>query len=699
MIREDVGAGPAVYSYDALNRPTVAEYDDGAVETFEWDARSELAKAVGLDCEIHITREPIGEIVDEIVSAAGESTRVHNEWSVDGKRQLLSSSLGDVVLRYERDAMGYTARLWLNHKDYIEFQRNGLGAAIRVRLPGGGAFENEYDPLTRLACRRVLGPEARARVPGEPEYLGPDGRGSFAKIYAWSARSQLLHTEGGASGSSAYAYDADGRLTERRSGAGQRELFAYDANSNVFEPDAERVYDAANKLRCRGNDTYEYDDAGRRVEKRATADGVERVWTYEWNGQGQLASVSCPDGTLVTFSYDPFSRRLTKRVRSPDERSAVTRYVWDERRLFQQRRDSFDADGQAFRSELTTYAYEDRHWHSPVAEQRIVREGDVLRDEGWVFHCASVIGTAEEVLAGDGSIVGSLRMSAYGTASAAGRSTELRFPGQIHDEETELSYNLHRYFDPKTGQYINPDPWGVEGGLNLYAYCVNPVTYFDPYGLHGLFFEVTDKDNNAVGPDQGQPSGPGNWSPLQSGQNGAPFKEAKYGQLGTGDTEAKALDLLDKNDEAKKAVKGGGTAKMSGQFPPCKSCHRKMKNWMAGKDNKGKIDYHYPTNQKITYNGGGSSKPPVETEGKAAGNLVNAYNSDKVTKLPEPVPVMNKDGTQKMKNGEPVFKTKESSASKEYQAQKEAAKDNPGAVQWPDAATKKQHEDAPSLDS
>ena len=44
----------------------------------------------------------------------------------------------------------------------------------------------------------------------------------------------------------------------------------------------------------------------------------------------------------------------------------------------------------------------------------------------------------------------------------------LRFPGQHHDAETGLYYNLNRYYDPNTGRYLRTDPSWT--GLNLYAY-------------------------------------------------------------------------------------------------------------------------------------------------------------------------------------------------------------------------------------
>ncbi|ECC3484999.1 RHS repeat protein, partial [Salmonella enterica subsp. enterica] len=59
----------------------------------------------------------------------------------------------------------------------------------------------------------------------------------------------------------------------------------------------------------------------------------------------------------------------------------------------------------------------------------------------------------------------------------------IRLPGQQYDEESGLHYNRHRYYSPGQGRYITQDPAGLEGGWNLYAYPLNPVTGTDPLGL------------------------------------------------------------------------------------------------------------------------------------------------------------------------------------------------------------------------
>ena len=67
----------------------------------------------------------------------------------------------------------------------------------------------------------------------------------------------------------------------------------------------------------------------------------------------------------------------------------------------------------------------------------------------------------------------------------------LRYPGQYYDAESKLHYNHTRYFQPRTGRYLQPDLIGLEGGVNVYTYANgNPVHYTDPTGT--TFWDVLD---------------------------------------------------------------------------------------------------------------------------------------------------------------------------------------------------------------
>ena len=59
----------------------------------------------------------------------------------------------------------------------------------------------------------------------------------------------------------------------------------------------------------------------------------------------------------------------------------------------------------------------------------------------------------------------------------------LRLPGQYFDKETNTHYNYFRDYDPGIGRYIQPDPLGLDGGVNIYAYGDgSPIAYVDPDG-------------------------------------------------------------------------------------------------------------------------------------------------------------------------------------------------------------------------
>ena len=59
-----------------------------------------------------------------------------------------------------------------------------------------------------------------------------------------------------------------------------------------------------------------------------------------------------------------------------------------------------------------------------------------------------------------------------------------RFSSKMFDEKTGLSYFGYRYYLPLLGRWLNRDPLGEAGGINLYAFVQNnSVNYVDPYGL------------------------------------------------------------------------------------------------------------------------------------------------------------------------------------------------------------------------
>jgi len=59
-----------------------------------------------------------------------------------------------------------------------------------------------------------------------------------------------------------------------------------------------------------------------------------------------------------------------------------------------------------------------------------------------------------------------------------------RFSSKEFHPASGLSYYLYRFYDPSLQRWLNQDPIGEAGGLNLYGYVYNnPISLIDPLGL------------------------------------------------------------------------------------------------------------------------------------------------------------------------------------------------------------------------
>ncbi|WP_416235835.1 RHS repeat-associated core domain-containing protein, partial [Salmonella enterica] len=152
-----------------------------------------------------------------------------------------------------------------------------------------------------------------------------------------------------------------------------------------------------------------------------------------------------------------------------------TDFVWEGFRLLQE-----NVQQQGWR----TYLYDAEQPYTPVAS--VTGKGESR--QVWYYH-TDVTGTPQEVTAADGTLVWAGYIKGFGenaadiSNSGAYFHQPLRLPGQYFDDETGLHYNLFRYYAPECGRFVSQDPIGLRGGLNLYAYAPNPLTWIDPLGL------------------------------------------------------------------------------------------------------------------------------------------------------------------------------------------------------------------------
>ncbi|NUQ02028.1 MAG: RHS repeat-associated core domain-containing protein, partial [Armatimonadetes bacterium] len=95
------------------------------------------------------------------------------------------------------------------------------------------------------------------------------------------------------------------------------------------------------------------------------------------------------------------------------------------------------------------------------------------------------LGDAVLLLDGTGAVTAHQLHDAWGNPlmTAVGPHGYRARYGYYTDQETGLVALAYRYYAPGVGRFLNRDPVGFEGGVNLYGYAVNhPVGAHDPSG-------------------------------------------------------------------------------------------------------------------------------------------------------------------------------------------------------------------------
>ena len=214
--------------------------------------------------------------------------------------------------------------------------------------------------------------------------------------------------------------------------------------------------------------------------------------TYNYDADGNLTSGFTPDGYLFSATYDGENRLKT--IRYTDSGSVVHTTQYD-----------YSAD--SFLTRMTIDGVETKFVRSGYT---LLQERDganlVKRATTWDPLVPGGIGGLLEITQGgqryyplyDGkgnvttlldanqSVAASYAYDPFGVPVAKSGVVEqpYRFSTKMYDEKTGLSYFGYRYYLPLLGRWLNRDPLGEAGGVNLYAYVGNnPLNMIDPVGL------------------------------------------------------------------------------------------------------------------------------------------------------------------------------------------------------------------------
>ncbi|MDN7875177.1 RHS repeat-associated core domain-containing protein [Burkholderia aenigmatica] len=530
------------YTFDEMGRlierraalqtgDTIPREADWQVERFAYDGNGNLALAINADSRMQWFHDLAGNLVREHQHYSRLGKPLVAVWlhEYDALNQRIATVRPDGHrVSWLTYGSGHLLALQLDERELVSYERDDLHREV-ARLQGNGLLHTQqWDALSRLS-EQVL-----ARDTPAPTHAAGGNR-LLVRRYRYDASGQLTDINDTRRGQLAYRYDPVGRLLEAQSRLGH-ETFDFDPASNRIDPAEQREAERERMPRIKTLDNllkqyagihYQYDARGNLTrrwhngkEGRFTWDLFDRLTHYE------------DERLKVDYTYDALGRRLSKhsqahyeerreagphwnraeRVkRNRELQCGFTLYGWDGDTLAWE---SKIADEDGFGARTTHYVYAPGSFvpaaqsvrHEPISLLEQPRHGGYYRrdkDPLWsppppapsidslAWYQCDHLGTPQELTDEHSEIAWSVEYCAWGVVQeairrASGRApiaNPIRFQGQYHDQETGLHYNRHRYYDPNSGRYITQDPIGLAGGLNVYQYALNPISWIDPLGL------------------------------------------------------------------------------------------------------------------------------------------------------------------------------------------------------------------------
>ncbi|EGJ8088460.1 hypothetical protein INU74_004111 [Salmonella enterica] len=465
----DAQGGKWRYVYDRLGHLTETHDPLGRVEQTQW--------------------HPVWHQPETEVDAAGAAWRY--EYDERGNLQAVSDPLHQRTV-YGYDRHGQVVRITDARGGDKYLQWNEDGQLMRHTDCSGSQTAWFYDERTRL--ERVTDAESnstRYSYDGNghlTEVMFADGR---TERYQPDAAGRLVKYTSPAGQITRWQRDGQGRVRRQTDATGRRtaclneaylDSWQYDAAANLLDRRQGETAQAGagsvvpfNRITSYRGLHYRYDEYGRVVEKR----GRNGTQHYRWDAEHRLTEVAVTRGSTVRrygYVYDAPGRRVEKHELDAEGKPYNrTTFLWDGMRLAQECR---------LGRSSSLYIYSDQGSHEPLA--RVDRAAPGEADEVLYYH-TDVNGAPEEMTDGRGNIVWEAGYQVWGNLTHEKETRpvqqNLRFQGQYLDRETGLHYNLYRFYDPDIGKFISGDPISIRGGINLYQYAPNPISWIDPLGL------------------------------------------------------------------------------------------------------------------------------------------------------------------------------------------------------------------------
>ncbi|WP_419176766.1 RHS repeat-associated core domain-containing protein [Desulfosediminicola sp.] len=436
------------YFYDSLNRVT-EKSSSGYTASFAYDSLSRLVQADDPTGTYQFIFDELGRLSQTSTSYTflpGQTYTVAYEYDAASNLVAMIDPENNLTT-YDYDNINQLKSLIDSDGKKFQFTYDDLGRTTQISRPNSIVTSYTYDQLSRLL--NIKHGVKKATLDGASYTLDAVG-------YRTS-RTSLLTGE-----TLNFSYDLLNQLTEVNQGAAVVESYAYDAAWNRLSSIGVNsyTYNLSNQLTATQNSVYTYDNNGN-LTSESTAGNTKY---FTWNPNNQLTGFSdTASGENVTFTYDPFGRRIYK-----SSSLDTTIFLYDGIEIIEE----LDANGG-----IKAYYTNSRRTDEPF----VMRRGGATN-----YFLADGLGTITSLADSNGTITSSYSYDSFGNlVSSTGTTNNTHlFSGRELDSETGHYYYRARYYDPSTGRFISEDPIGFSGGSNFYTYVHNnPVNFIDPLGL------------------------------------------------------------------------------------------------------------------------------------------------------------------------------------------------------------------------
>jgi RHS repeat-associated protein len=220
--------------------------------------------------------------------------------------------------------------------------------------------------------------------------------------------------------------------------------------------------DGLNRVTNVNGTAYGYDGNG----NLTTGDPV---WTFSYDAENKLKLATASNGASVSLAYAP-DNMLTSTTESSG--NVVTSFLYDGTDLVGE----YNSAGTLLR----------RYIPGPGVDEPLVWfEGSAASTAAATaryFH-ADALGSIVAVSDASGAAHSTYSYGPYGEASRLSGS-RFKYTGQITLPGVGLNYYKARMYAPLLGRFLQTDPIGTAGGMNIYGYVQgDPVNATDPLGL------------------------------------------------------------------------------------------------------------------------------------------------------------------------------------------------------------------------